>query len=596
MGRRSGLNRVFLFWCALIVSMVALLGVFVVVASPAAQTDPAQTFLFDVRADLEVLADEVFGATVRPPGWIANFDPASPTAATDLWYDNELLASQIYGGDTRPADWLGATVSSQTILVENVRHDLELAADEVFGLNTRPDNWRGAPILLRCSRTLRNTLSILGTFYRLQSTVPESALNYCLAVQAEIEDEIINIIFGTPGEDGSLIDPNPLLSGVRGDLERLGDELYGLNERPAGYSGNRDVNTPSFVGDLFLDLNAIVDLALGDIGYEQGERPVGWIGTVSSLPAASYYSLRHDLELLTDTTFSPTNRPTGWQGILPEERCMPQVRYLRALVEANYPVTFTDLDPNAADYCNQLSEAVNGVVENPPVIDTPDEEATAMLSGSSNFAFTFLDVAASQYMGIMPGGTLFRPLYRNFGLSNMMFIVGTDFALFVDRRFTSVEETTFNGLPSIENANPVAYCDANWCNGPMAPPTPTGSGPLIQVLIQNTPQATPNTGELEITKQLVSWNYVRVTYVQDNPAARTAQVTLEICAQPAENATACEPVFYVFDNETGAEKPALGQFNGLNLYEFRYGYTTSVVIEGETRYSTDVWISDPTIR
>jgi hypothetical protein len=34
----------------------------------------------------------------------------------------------------------------------------------------------------------------------------------------------------------------------------------------------------------------------------------------------------------------------------------------------------------------------------------------------------------------------------------------------------------------------------------------------------------------------------------------------------------------------------------LNIYELRYGYSTNLLIEGETRFSTDVWISDPTIR
>src|SRR5690606_28271824 len=134
------------------------------------------------------------------------------------------------------------------------------------------------------------------------------------------------------------------------------------------------------------------------------------------------------------------------------------------------------------------------------------------------------------------------------------------------------------------------------CNGPGPTPTPTGSGPLIQVLLQTTPQATPNPAELETTKQLVSWNYIRVTYVQDNVAARTAQVALEICVQPAQNATACEPVISVFDQQTNTNKPVISTYNGLNVYEFRYGYTTNVVIEGETRYSNDVWISDPTIR
>ena len=34
----------------------------------------------------------------------------------------------------------------------------------------------------------------------------------------------------------------------------------------------------------------------------------------------------------------------------------------------------------------------------------------------------------------------------------------------------------------------------------------------------------------------------------------------------------------------------------VNKFEFRYGYSTNLVIESDTMYSQDVWISDPTIR
>ena len=46
-----------------------------------------------------------------------------------------------------------------------------------------------------------------------------------------------------------------------------------------------------------------------------------------------------------------------------------------------------------------------------------------MKLASSNYAFAYLDVGATQYMGIMPGGISFRALYRNFGDSSMMFVV-----------------------------------------------------------------------------------------------------------------------------------------------------------------------------
>jgi hypothetical protein len=96
------------------------------------------------------------------------------------------------------------------------------------------------------------------------------------------------------------------------------------------------------------------------------------------------------------------------------------------------------------------------------------------------------------------------------------------------------------------------------------------------------------------SKSQVSWNYLRVTYLLDRPEAGVAQVGLEICAEPQQ--INCEPVLSVFDSNLGVNKPVLSTFNGLNVYEFNYGYTSNLRIEGATRFSPDVWISDPTIR
>ncbi len=591
-------------WLVLLITTTAILslalGVGITSASPAAQATPAplgqgvdvQEFFFDARVDLETLADALLGQGIRPEGWTSNLESASLTFSSDLWYDSELLADQLFGAGERPDNWEAVTVVSPEALVRSVRRNIETMANEQFGIGSRPDIWRGAPVLLLCDRTLLNTLAMLELFYRFEPITPDSALNYCLSLQAEVDERLNEIVFSTPDSNGIVRDPIPLLSGARGDLERLADELLGLNTRPEGYIGNRDATTPTFIGDLFLDLNSLANLQLGE-----GVRPDGWIGTVSSSPGSSYYNLRHDIELLAKATlpFNPEQpRPTGWQGVDPIEQCTPGVTYLYFLVTEGYGLSFNEIDPAASDFCDQLEEALNSVVENPPVLDEVVVEER--LTGTANYAFTYLDVAALQYMGIMPGGTPFRAVYRNFGASNMMFVVGDQFAVYVDRRFTTVPETVFNSLPTLENVQPVTFCDAFWCNGPGPTPTPTGSTPLELALFGSTPQATPNQEQLETTKQLVSWNFVRVTYISDNPAARTAQVTLELCFQNAQVATECEPVTYVFDNAAGAEKPVVGTQNGLNIFEFRYGYSTNLVIESESLYSTDVWISDPTIR
>jgi len=559
-------------------------------AAPLAQTNSFELLVFDTRADLEVLADAVLGVGIRPQTWTGNTSLQSPTIVSDLWFDNEQLADAVFGPSIRPDEWIGATVPVPEIIARNVRHDLELSADAFLGREARPAEWRGSAPILRCTQALQNTLTMLSSFYGLQPQTPESAINYCGAVQAEIEDELVNIVFGTPDANGNLPNPIELLGAVRGDLERLADELLGLNTRPTGYIGSRDLNSPTFTGDILLDMQMLADATLG-----LGNRPAGWIGATTNSPATTYLNLRADLELLADTTYGVNRRPTGWQGVNSLERCQPIVRSLVFIVESSFEISLGEIDPAAPDYCAQVTVAVNSLVENPPVTDIVDQAAEQRLMATSNYAFAYLDFAALDYMGVMPGGIEFRAVYRNFGASNMMFVSGDNFAVYLDYRFTTLPEITFRGLPTLDG-EPLAYCDALWCNGPGPTPTPTGYGPLIGVLIQTTPIATPDPATIASTKQLVSWNYVRVTYVFDNLQARTAQVALEICAQPAVNATACEPVVQVFDNNTNAVKQVISQYNGLNVYEFRYGYTTNLVIEGESRYANDVWIADPTIR
>jgi hypothetical protein len=150
-------------------------------------------------------------------------------------------------------------------------------------------------------------------------------------------------------------------------------------------------------------------------------------------------------------------------------------------------------------------------------------------------------------------------------------------------------------LPTLEGRRPLTFCDARWCNGPGPTPTPTGSGPILAILNASTPPATPNQDELqEQGKILVSWNNIRVNYLLDRPELGLVQVTLEICADPSQ--IACEPVISVFDGNSGTFKPVIQQFNGLNVYEFPYGYITNLTVEGASRFSRDLWISDPTIR
>ncbi len=577
-------------WVGVSILLATALGV-QVFAAPIAQSEFTRD-AFDVRADIELTADQVFGVGTRPPGWTGNNDVDTPAFVPDLWTDNQIIADTVFGIGVRPPNWFGVTVSVAQILTRNVRHDLEIMADQVFEAGARPQEWRGARVpYIVCDRTLQNTLALIDQFYGIESQTPESALSYCVAVQAEIEDELIDIVFSTPAA-GGVFDPFQAIITVRADLDLLVDGVVGA--RPPGYIGEVGRDSPTYAPDILLDLETVANTALG-----VGIRPPGWTLSISNNQAYAYLTLRRNLELLADAVVGIGIRPEGWQGANALDRCEPLVRNLIYVVRVTYQMfTVDQVDINAPDYCAQISSTVNNYIENPPILDVAaaDQEEIRRFSAASDFAFSYLDVAATLYMGIMPGGIEFRAVYRNYGDSNMMFVTGSDFALYLDRRFTTMQETTYRALPTFNGAEPVSYCDSFWCSGPGPTPTPTGSSPLLQVILGTTPQPTPNTQELAASKQLVSWNYIRVTYVSDDIAARSAQVALEICPAPAADDVTCEPVVSAFDNSLGLTKPVIAQFNGLNVYEFRYGYTQSLLIEGTTLYSQDLWISDPTIR
>lgn len=113
-------------------------------------------------------------------------------------------------------------------------------------------------------------------------------MNYCQAAQGELEEKLADQV----GLSDSPDNLDRLLA-VRGDLERLADEKLGLDNRPQGYIRNTNTESPTFVGDLFLDLEALANQLLG-----QNTRPDGWIGVVSNNTYISWRNLRHDLEAL----------------------------------------------------------------------------------------------------------------------------------------------------------------------------------------------------------------------------------------------------------------------------------------------------------
>jgi hypothetical protein len=574
--------------------MSLFLGVFWLLFSPSvplaqqAENLLQQTIL-DARVDLESLADRVFGGGTRPDTWTANIDLDAPSIIADLWFDTEQLADEVFGAGVRPENWIGATTPNASLVTRNIRHDIEVLADTFIGDGVRPEGWAGGDLITQCDRTLMNTVYLLQSFYGITPTTGESALDYCLSVAAELEDELIN---ATLSDEDVTANTPALTLAVRGDLERLADEELGLGTRPEGWIGNKDINSTTLSSDIFTDIELLADTLVA-----VGERPAGWLGAISASSLIAYRNLRADLELLADVSLGVGVRPRGWQGESQLVRCDSDLQNLVLVLEQNFEFVgeTASASTDINQYCAEVSSVANGLAENPPVEVVDEEEVEdERYTAEAEFAFSYLDAAATQYMGMMPLGTPFRAWYRNFGGSTMMFVSGIDFALFIDRRWTTMSEEVFNTLPTLDGVRPLTFCDANWCNGPGPTPTPTGGGVIYDIIVGVTPPATlsPDLVQQE-GKQLVSWNHIRVNYVLQRPEINSAQVTLEICETTAQ--VACEPVATVFNNNTGLAVPVVSQFNGLNVYELPYGYSTNLLIEGATLYSQDVWLNDPSI-
>lgn len=572
-------------WMRLVVGLL----LFLTLISPTFSQAELSELITNTRSDMEQLADRVFGVAERPEAWTGN-QSSETTAIVDLWFDNEQLADQIFGAGLRPDAWIGASSPNASLVARNVRHDLEFAADFYLGSKNRPETWIGADLLLSCDQTLMNLAYMLDLYYDYKPVTPSSVLDYCASLAFEFEDKLADILL-TQDESAGI---DELIWSVRGDLERIADEVLGVNTRAGSWIGNKELGSPTMAADILADMNSLLDAQLG-----VGNRPEGWIGLIASSQTLSYRNLRHDVELMADVLIGEGQRPRGWQGEDPILRCEPNLQNLVLVVKQEYkldPAEGIVIENNAA-FCSQLSAQANRYVENPPeaVIADAQEEADMRYRGVSRYAFTYLDQAATEYMGIMPAGTEFKAWYRNFAGSTLMFVSGQDFALYIDRRWTTLAQNVFDTLPTHEGIDPLAFCDADWCNGPGPTPTPTGSGPLLDIISAATPPATlvPGQGLSGEDKLPVNWNHIRINYLLHRTDLGIAQVTLEICQEVAQ--ITCEPVVSVFNAGTGTAVPVISQSGGFNVYEMPYGYSPNFIIEGPTLISNDIWLTDPTL-
>lgn len=258
----------------------------------------------------------------------------------------------------------------------------------------------------------------------------------------------------------------PILVSARNDLELLANEVFGHDQRPAGWSGSADVTNP----DLPLLTRLDLELLAGFVVSAE-ERPAGWFGVVASSPLAVARDIRHDLELIADVVVgASTIRPGLWTGDDPLMRCNRATQALVPLLERS---GFTlNVDYNQRDYCRDIENQASQYVETQ--IIQPVAPPIAVEGGSvggvlapyrveSPFVVAFYDSRARRRAGVLPEGTGFRPVSRsNVQFSNMVLVTGDGFTVFVDYTTTPMTTADFESLPEVA-LGASTDCSLDWC-------------------------------------------------------------------------------------------------------------------------------------
>lgn len=130
---------------------------------------------------------------------------------------------------------------------------------------------------------------------------------------------------------------------------------------------------------------------------------------------------------------------------------------------------FEPATPPGADYCARLEEEITVFIET--LLADPTAEGVA---GQSRGAFAFIDFGARQYVGEIPQGEEFKAVARNaLPDSTMIYVVGSEYAVFVDFNFTTLTADEFAALPDYRDyrGGIRPNCEASWCRAPGPRPT-----------------------------------------------------------------------------------------------------------------------------
>ncbi|MCC7210125.1 MAG: hypothetical protein IT323_22670 [Anaerolineae bacterium] len=125
--------------------------------------------------------------------------------------------------------------------------------------------------------------------------------------------------------------------------------------------------------------------------------------------------------------------------------------------------------PGSGDYCARLETEIAVFIE--ALLADPTAEG---ISGQSRGAFAFIDFGARQFVGEIPQGAAFKAVARNaLPDSTMIYVVGPDYAVFVDYNFTTLSANEFASLPDYRDytGGIRPNCEASWCRMPGPRPT-----------------------------------------------------------------------------------------------------------------------------
>lgn len=174
-------------------------------ATAAAQINEALELLLSIRPDLELLANELFGAGVRPETWSGESDINNPQLGLLMRLDLEILAGTVLGETVRPRGWFGAVASTPYALARDIRHDLELLADVTLeDAVGRPAGWLGAAPILRCSRATQTLVALLEASGVFQLTADPTSRDFCDQAELQASQFAEVNLLSNPSFNGSL--------------------------------------------------------------------------------------------------------------------------------------------------------------------------------------------------------------------------------------------------------------------------------------------------------------------------------------------------------------------------------------------------------